>query len=103
MASRNKGKWTVQDLNVFIHALLKKKQMKNNELHEASSQIQKMDIKKEHYYLFEKWQIGRHLNYLIHEKYLQVHLKISLTSLRKKIMETMLTYIVDQGCVENGL
>mgnify|MGYP000277125770 CR=1 FL=1 len=76
MASRNKGKWTVQDLNVFIHALLKKKQMKNNELHEASSQIQKMDIKKEHYYLFEKWQIGRHLNYLIHEKYLRAYVPI---------------------------
>ena len=61
----------------------------------AISQIQAIVVKKEHYHLYEKWQIGRQLNYLIHERELETNLKNHLGYLRRTIMETVLAYIVD--------
>ena len=66
--SRDQVRWTIKDLKVFLHALIKRKQMRTDEIKLAIFHIQRMEIKREHYHLYEKWQIGRHLNFLTYER-----------------------------------
>ena len=77
--------------------------IKKEDISNAIAKINSMEAKKELTMLYEREQICRTINFLIHERTLDTNLSTALTYLKKRIINSILTFIVDDGGVSNGL